>query len=202
MLKYWSNLWPAIDGCRWCYLEQSIPIVSYCILLFFLIGCYHLSLRFQRHCRGSEWLSKAVQPCSTNSTNDVLFVCWSWTLHATMLSTDTHTQRHQASSYTYAQYMYCFACMALLVTRTWTSFYRITLACLFHPFFQVDQPNFWDQVYKVQTERDIYEWYGLGPLLISALSLVSLERIFAWSSSNCPKQIQDKWSEKQPRAKE
>lgn len=52
--------------------------------------------------------------------------------------------------------------------------------CLpFSSFFQVDQPNFWDQVYKVQTERDIYEWYGLGPLLISALSLVSLERIFA-----------------------
>lgn len=29
---------------------------------------------------------------------------------------------------------------------------------------QVDHPNFWNQVYKLQTERDIYEWYGLSPL--------------------------------------
>lgn len=36
--------------------------------------------------------------------------------------------------------MYCFACMALLVTRTWTSFYRITLACLFHPFSRLTSP--------------------------------------------------------------
>eukprot|EP00435_Cladocopium_sp_Y103_P027781 s2356_g6.t2 len=41
-------------------------------------------------------------------------------------------------------------------------------------YASVDQPNFWDQVYKVQTERDIYEWYGLGydrlrPYFVDAL---------------------------------
>ena len=105
----------------------------------------------------------------------------------------THTHRDPklvlTRMHSTCMYMYCFACMALLVTR------RYNTCPPFSSFFQVDQPNFWDQVYKVQTERDIYEWYGLGPLLISVLSLVSLvslERI-AWSSSNCPKQIQDKW---------
>eukprot|EP00434_Breviolum_minutum_P014113 symbB.v1.2.012444.t1/scaffold860.1/size157271/13 len=38
----------------------------------------------------------------------------------------------------------------------------------------VDHPNFWNQVYKLQTERDIYEWYGLSydrlrPYFVDAL---------------------------------
>lgn len=35
---------------------------------------------------------------------------------------------------------------------------------------EVDEAGFWDEVYKTQTERDIYEWYGLGDKLSDHMS--------------------------------
>ena len=43
-----------------------------------------------------------------------------------------------------------------------TAWYPVVLAGEYH---SVDEAGFWDQVYKTQTERDIYEWYGLGQKL-------------------------------------
>lgn len=47
---------------------------------------------------------------------------------------------------------------------------------------QVDQPKFWDEVYERQTDRDIYEWYGLGHEL-GHESVISHDSLFIlWQS--------------------